>query len=168
VIKFSHITWRINVIVTTQKGFNYGLHLSWYISSWHFPPEEQKLIYRPVALKGLNPTELTVIVSCKLFVIKNSLNVCRPIILQKIWVTLALNKNKTWVILALMKELVGYHILPLLDTNIQNVYRLLLVIKATDSNSAHLITVSVMYGVCLHLTPLLTADQINDCSSKVP
>jgi hypothetical protein len=40
-------------IVFSYYSFNYGLRLSRYIGSRHFSPEEQKLIYRPVALKGL-------------------------------------------------------------------------------------------------------------------
>jgi hypothetical protein len=40
-------------IVFSYYNFNYGLRLSWYIGSWHFSPDEQKPIYRPVALKGL-------------------------------------------------------------------------------------------------------------------
>jgi hypothetical protein len=40
-------------IVFSHYDFNYGLRLSRNISSWHFSPEEQKPIYRPLALKGL-------------------------------------------------------------------------------------------------------------------
>jgi hypothetical protein len=40
-------------IVFSYYNFNYGLRLSRYIGSRHFSPEEQKPIYRPVALKGL-------------------------------------------------------------------------------------------------------------------
>jgi hypothetical protein len=39
--------------VFSYYDFNYGLPLSRSIGSRHFPPEEQKPIYRPVALKGL-------------------------------------------------------------------------------------------------------------------
>jgi hypothetical protein len=35
------------------KDFNYGLRLSRYIGLRHFLPEEQKPIYRSLALKGL-------------------------------------------------------------------------------------------------------------------
>jgi hypothetical protein len=42
--------------VFSYYDFNYGLRLSWYICSQHFSPEEQKLMYRPVALRGLNTT----------------------------------------------------------------------------------------------------------------
>jgi hypothetical protein len=40
-------------ILFSYYNFNYGLRLSRYIGSRHFSPEEQKSIYRPVALKGL-------------------------------------------------------------------------------------------------------------------
>jgi hypothetical protein len=56
VIKFSHITWRIIIIITTQKIWIIlcnKIPLSRYISSRHFSPEELKPIYRPMALKGL-------------------------------------------------------------------------------------------------------------------
>jgi hypothetical protein len=44
--------------VFSYYNFNYGLRLSRYIGSRHFSPEEQKPIYRPVALKGLIRYEL--------------------------------------------------------------------------------------------------------------
>jgi hypothetical protein len=39
--------------VFSYYDFDYGLPLSRYIGSRHFLPEEQKPIYRPVALRGL-------------------------------------------------------------------------------------------------------------------
>jgi hypothetical protein len=45
-------SYRSITIVFTYYDFNYGLRLSRYIGSRHFSPEEQKPIYRPVALKG--------------------------------------------------------------------------------------------------------------------
>jgi hypothetical protein len=55
VIKFSHILTHLPsvTIVFSYYNFNYGLRLSRHIGSRHFSPEEQKPIYRPVALKGL-------------------------------------------------------------------------------------------------------------------
>jgi hypothetical protein len=41
-------------IVFSYYNFNFGLPLSRYIGSRHFLPEEQKSIYRPVALRGFN------------------------------------------------------------------------------------------------------------------
>jgi hypothetical protein len=56
VIKFSHILTHLPsiTIVFSYYNFNYGLRLSRYIGSRHFSPEEQKPIYRPMALKGLS------------------------------------------------------------------------------------------------------------------
>jgi hypothetical protein len=56
-------------IVFSYYNFNYGVRLSRYIGSRHFSPEEQKQIYRPVALKGLkiiNPCVVVLLVLLEL------------------------------------------------------------------------------------------------------